>query len=194
MIKMANSKLIIVEGPQGAGKTTVTDFIRHGLKYTNLYRLCGTSDSTPSGKEKAKDMYVDLLDYIKRMENKSINLVFDRTFFTEEIYCRLDFKQYKFSDVYEDLLEKFSKLDFDIYYITLYLENTDLFANRLSRDGKAVLDYAKFTIESSINQQNQYLKMADEISSNYPNIKVFKVSNDCNEQELKSKIKDILNF
>ena len=155
MIKMANSKLIIVEGPQGAGKTTVTDFIRHGLKYTNLYRLCGTSDSTPSGKEKAKDMYVDLLDYIKRMENKSINLVFDRTFFTEEIYCRLDFKQYKFSDVYEDLLEKFSKLDFDIYYITLYLENTDLFANRLSRDGKAVLDYAKFTIESSINQQNQ---------------------------------------
>lgn len=194
MIKMANSKLIIVEGPQGAGKTTVTDFIRHGLKYTNLYRLCGTSDSSPSGKEKAKDMYVDLLDYIKRMENKSINLVFDRTFFTEEIYCRLDFKQYKFSDVYEDLLEKFSKLDFDIYYITLYLENTDLFANRLSRDGKAVLDYAKFTIESSINQQNQYLKMADEISSNYPNIKVFKVSNDCNEQELKSKIKDILNF
>lgn len=194
MIKMANSKLIIVEGPQGAGKTTVTDFIRHGLKYTNLYRLCGTSDSSPSGKEKAKDMYVDLLDYIKRMENKSINLVFDRTFFTEEIYCRLDFKQYKFSDVYEDLLEKFSKLNFDIYYITLYLENTDLFANRLSRDGKAVLDYAKFTIESSINQQNQYLKMADEISSNYPNIKVFKVSNDCNEQELKSKIKDILNF
>lgn len=194
MIKMANSKLIIVEGPQGAGKTTVTDFIRHGLKYTNLYRLCGTSDSSPSGKEKAKDMYVDLLDYIKRMENKSINLVFDRTFFTEEIYCRLDFKQYKFSDVYEDLLERFSKLNFDIYYITLYLENTDLFANRLSRDGKAVLDYAKFTIESSINQQNQYLKMADEISSNYPNIKVFKVSNDCNEQELKSKIKDILNF
>ncbi len=191
---MANSKLIIVEGPQGAGKTTVTDFIRHGLKYTNLYRLCGTSDSSPSGKQKAKDMYIDLLDYIKRMENKSINLVFDRTFFTEEIYCRLNFKQYKFSDVYEELLEEFSKLDFDIYYITLYLEDTSLFANRLSRDGKAVLDYAKFTIESSINQQNQYLKMADEISSKYPNIKVFKVSNDSNEQELKSKIKNILNF
>lgn len=191
---MANSKLIIVEGPQGAGKTTVTDFIRHGLKYTNLYRLCGTSDSSPSGKQKAKDMYIDLLDYIKRMENKSINLVFDRTFFTEEVYCRLNFKQYKFSDVYEELLEEFSKLDFDIYYITLYLEDTSLFANRLSRDGKAVLDYAKFTIESSINQQNQYLKMADEISSKYPNIKVFKVSNDSNEQELKSKIKNILNF
>ena len=83
---MANSKLIVVEGPQGAGKTTVTDFIRHSLKYTNLYRLCGTSDSTPSGKKKAEEMYYDLLEYIAKLENKNINLVFDRTFFTEEIW------------------------------------------------------------------------------------------------------------
>lgn len=191
---MANSKLIIVEGPQGAGKTTVTDFIRHGLKYTNLYRLYGTSDSSPAGKQKAADMYYDLLDYIKKLENKSINLLFDRTFFTEEIYCRLKFKEYDFSDIYEKLLEKFSKLDFDIYYITLYLEDTNLFVKRLERDKKAVVDYAKFNIQSSINQQEQYLKMADEISSKYPNIKVYKVSNDTNEEELKLKIKSILNF
>ena len=29
---MANSKLIIVEGAQGAGKTTITDFLRHSIK------------------------------------------------------------------------------------------------------------------------------------------------------------------
>jgi predicted ABC-type ATPase len=191
---MANSKLIIVEGPQGAGKTTVTDFIRHGLKYTNLYRLCGTADSTPTGKQKAKDMYVDLLEYMKKLENKSINLVFDRTFFTEEIYSRLKFKQYDFSDVYYELVEEFNKLDYDIYYITLYLEDTNLYTSRLARDGKAITDYAKFNINSSINQQEEYLKMADEISSKYSNIKVFKVSNDNDEQELKSKIRSILNF
>lgn len=191
---MANSKLIVVEGPQGAGKTTVTDFIRHSLKYTNLYRLCGTSDSTPSGKKKAEEMYYDLLEYITKLENKSINLVFDRTFFTEEIYCRLNFKEYKFTDVYNDLVEKFNKLNFDIYYITLYLENTDLYLQRLARSDKAIPDYAKFTAQSSINQQEQYLKMADEISSKYPNIKVFKVSNDAGEEELKSKIKEIINF
>lgn len=191
---MANSKLIIVEGPQGSGKTTVTDFIRHGLKYTNLYRLYGTSDSSPSGKEKAKDMYMDLLEYIKKLENKSINLLFDRTFFTEEIYSRLKFKQYDFSDAYNQLVSIFSKLDFDIYYITLYLEDVSLFEKRLERSGKAIVDYAKFDIQSSINQQEQYLKMADEISNNYPNIKVFKVSNDTNEEELKQKIRSILNF
>lgn len=191
---MANSKLIVVEGPQGAGKTTVTDYIRHGLKYTNLYRLCGTADSSPTGKQKAKDMYWDLLEYIEKMENKSINLVFDRTFFTEEIYSRLKFKEYNFSDEYEKLLNKFNTLDFDIYYITLYLEDTELFKKRLARDDKAITDYAKFNIDSSKKQQEQYLKMADEISSKYTNIKVFKVSNDTDEKELKLKIKNILNF
>lgn len=191
---MANSKLIVIEGAQGAGKTTVTDYIRHSLKYTNLYRLCGTSDSSPTGFQKAKDMYIDLLEYLEKLQNKSINLLFDRTFFTEEIYSRLKFKQYDFAPAYKEIVEKFSKLDFDIYYITLYLEDTTLFAKRLSRDGKAITDYAKFDVSSSINQQNEYLKMADEIAHDYPNIKVYKVANDGDENEIKSKIREILDF
>ena len=51
---MANSKLIIVEGPQGAGKTTITDYIRHKIPYTNLYRLNGSNDSSPSRKSKIR--------------------------------------------------------------------------------------------------------------------------------------------
>mgnify|MGYP002594685608 CR=1 FL=1 len=42
---MANSKIIVVEGPQGAGKTTITDFLRHTLPYSNLYRMSGTADT-----------------------------------------------------------------------------------------------------------------------------------------------------
>ena len=141
---MANSKLIVVEGPQGAGKTTITDYIRFLIPYTNLYRLSGTADSSPQGKEKAKIMYDNLEDYIETLQNKSINLVFDRTFFTEEIYCRLGFKQYSFTDVYEVLLERFAKLDFDIYYITLYLSNEDEYEKRLERPAKAKNAYAKF--------------------------------------------------
>ncbi len=79
---MANSKIIIVEGAQGVGKTTITDYIRHFLKYTNLYRLSGTSDSTEEGKIKAKEMYDILLDYMENMENKSINLLFRFKIFT----------------------------------------------------------------------------------------------------------------
>ena len=191
---MANSKIIIVEGAQGAGKTTITDYIRHTIPYTNLYRLSGTADSSPTGREKSKKMYFDLLDYIKKLENTSLNLLFDRTFFTEEVYCRLGFKEYTFSDIYKELLDKLSKMDFEIYYITLYLKDEDEFEKRLSRQGKANNKYAKFDKQSSINQQNEYLKLADEISEKYPNIKVIKIDNSGNEEEIKEKIKELLDW
>ena len=189
---MSNSKIIIIEGPQGAGKTTITDFIRNSIPYTNLYRLSGTSDSSESGKLKAEKMYYDLMDYMKKLENMSINLLFDRTFFTEEIYCRLGFKEYSFSEVYEKLLDDLSKMDFDIYYITLYLKDTNEYENRLKRAGKAVVKYSKFDKNNSENQQNEYLKMADEIKNKYENINVINVDT-CRElSEIEEKIKKIL--
>lgn len=191
---MANSKIIVVEGPQGAGKTTITDFLRHTLPYSNLYRLCGTSDSTPTGKKKAEDMYIDLLEYIKKMENKSVNLIFDRTFFTEENYCRLGMKEYVFTDVYEKLLKQFSNLDFDIYYITLYLQDEMKYYERLNREGKAIFKGAEFNIESSIKQQREYLKMADEIKEKYSNINVKNVANDKDIEETKKEIREFLQY
>lgn len=191
---MANSKLIVVEGPQGAGKTTITDYLRYSLSYTNLYRLCGTSDSTPTGKKKAEGMYVDLLEYMKKMENKSINMVFDRTFFTEENYCRLGLKEYSFTDVYNGLLEDFSKLDFEIYYITLYLRDESLYNDRLNREGKATFKNAKFKAENSINQQKTYLEMAEEIKEKYPNINVINIANDRDLEEVKQELRRIINY
>jgi len=191
---MANSKLIVVEGPQGAGKTTITDFLRYSLSYTNLYRLSGTADSSPTGRKKAEEMYADLIEYIKKLENKSINLVFDRTFFTEENYCRLGKKQYTFSDIYEKLLEDFSKLDFEIYYITLYLKDESIYEERLKRDGKATFATSNFCVENSVMQQKEYLKMAEEIKEKYPNIKVANVQTDRDIEIVKQEIRDIIKF
>lgn len=189
---MSKSKLIIVEGAQGAGKTTTTDFLRNVVKHTNLYRLSGISDSTPTGLEKNKKMYYDLLEYMKKLENLDINLLFDRTFFTEENYCRLGKKEYSFTEVYNDLLEQFSKLDFDIYYITVYLEDENLFEERLKRDGKVEPAYAKFSRDNSVLQQREYLKMADEIKEKYPNIKVYKINNAKDLTETQDELRNIL--
>ena len=189
---MANSKIIIVEGPQGVGKTTITDYIRNTIPYTNLYRLSGTSDSTPSGKLKSKKMYEDLIEYIEKLQNMNINLLFDRTFFTEEIYCRLGFKEYSFTDEYNKLLDRLSKMDFDIFYMTLYLKDTNKYEQRLNRSGKANVKYAKFDKNNSIKQQNEYLKMADEIKNKYPQINVYKINTDRRLDAIKSEITQII--
>lgn len=189
---MANSKVIIVEGAQGAGKTTITDYLRNVVKHTNLYRLSGVSDSTITGLEKSSKMYYDLLDYMKKMENLDINLLFDRTFFSEENYCRLGKKEYSFTEVYDDLVDKFSKLDFDIYYITIYLEDESLFEERLKREGKVEPAYAKFSGENSVKQQREYLKMADELKEKYPNIKVFNVENSRDLKDTQNELNKIL--
>lgn len=189
---MEKSKIIVIEGAQGVGKTTITDYLRHTIPYTDLYRLAGISDSTPTGREKNQKRYNDLLEYMKKLENQSINLLFDRTFFSEEIYGRLGFKQYKFTDIYEDLLDRLSKLDFDIYYITLYLEDENLFSERLIREGKGTTAYAKYTEQSSINQQREYLKMSEEVERKYSNIHVFRVENGRNLDETKVELKRIL--
>ena len=191
---MANSKIIIVEGPQGVGKTTITDFIRHSIPYTNLYRLSGTADTSISGKEKSKVMYEDLLDYMKKLENKSINLLFDRTFFTEEVYCRLGFKEYSFTDIYESLLEKLANLDFDIYYIVLYLSDEKEFEKRLDREGKAKVKYTSFNKESSIKQQNEYLKLAEEIKEKYKYINVITIDNTKDLESVESRLKELLKW
>ncbi len=191
---MANSKLIVVEGAQGAGKTTITDYLRYSLSYTNLYRLCGTSDSSAEGKKKSEDMYINLLEYIKKMENKSINLVFDRTFFTEENYCRLGKKDYTFTDVYEKLLEEFSKLDFEIYYITLYLKDVKKYHTRLDRKDKAAFKNSKYEAENSINQQKVYLEMAEEIKKKYPQIQVRNIANDRDFEETKKELREFIGY
>ena len=191
---MADSKLIVIEGAQGAGKTTITDYIRYSLSCTNLYRLSGTRDSSPTGLEKSISMYEILLDYIKKLENTSVNLLFDRTFFTEEVYCRLGKKQYSFTEEYNKLLERFSKLDFDIYYVTLYLDDESKYAERLERSGKAVYESSKFGLENSITQQKEYLKMSKEIEKKYPKIKVININTNRDFEIVKNEIREKIGF
>ena len=40
------NRLIIVEGPQGTGKTNLTNFLRENIPSSNLYRLSGQKDKT----------------------------------------------------------------------------------------------------------------------------------------------------
>ena len=134
--KIKEGQKIAIVGPTGAGKTTITDYIRNTLRHTNLYRLSGVSDSTITGLEKSTKMYYDLLEYIEKMENLSINLLFDRTFFSEENYCRLGKKDYSFTEENE----KFSK---EISDIRGALEKGEDVSKKISDFRQIAIHYAK---------------------------------------------------
>lgn len=98
-------------------------------------------------------MYEALLDYLEKMVDVPMDLIFDRTFFTEEVYARLGYKKYSFTDVYYNLLNRFLKLNYEIYFINLYLEDTSIYEKRLKRQHH---NYQFFSVDSSIKQQNLY--------------------------------------
>lgn len=167
-------KLIVVEGPQGCGKTNLTNYLRDNIAASNLYRLTGGKDKTITGKEKSIKMYYALLNYIKELENTDVNLIFDRTFFTEQVYTKLGYKDFDFTDVYEDLLSMFGELDFEVYYISLYLKDTSIFKTRLKREHH---NYQSFSLENSTNQQNAYKSLLPGIKA-LKNTKVYEVAMD----------------
>ena len=59
--------IIIVEGPQGAGKTTFTNYLREKIPSSDLSRLTGIKDKTITGYPKIKKKYMKLLEYIVKM-------------------------------------------------------------------------------------------------------------------------------
>lgn len=178
--------IIIIEGPQGVGKSTMANFLRDNLASSNLYRLTGIKDKTKTGYDKNKRMYLNLLNYMEELEDTELNLIFDRTFFTEQVYCILGFKDYKFDDVYERLVQKLNALDFNIYYVVLYLEDTNIYERRLKRQHH---QYQAFSIESSVNQQNTYLKLADNLKA--ANINILKIATDNYEKAYNELINSI---
>lgn len=156
------NRLIVVEGPQGTGKTTLANYLRESIPGSNLYRLSGQKDKSITGRDISIKMYNALLDYLEKMEEVPMDLVFDRTFFTEEVYARLGYKNYSFTDEYNKLVDRFVKLNYEKYFINLYLENTDIFKERLDRVHH---NYQAFSVQSSVDQQNTYRKIADDLEN-----------------------------
>lgn len=169
--------IIIVEGPQGVGKTTFTNYLREHMPATDLYRLSGIKDRSESGQTKIKLKYEKLIEYMESCTD--INMVFDRTFFTNEVFSRLGYQNYSFKDTYNDLLLKLDNMKniekYDVFLVMLYLTDEELYSKRIKRDKH---QYQKFEAESSVLQQREYLKMADEVEQQTKNIKVIRFPND----------------
>ena len=172
---MERNNMIIIEGPQGTGKSTLANYLRDNIAASNLYRLSGQRDKTNKGLELSVKMYDALLSYLQDMQNVPMDMIFDRTFMTEEVYARLGFKDYSFTNYYKLYSYMLNQLNYNIHYFNLYLEDTDLFIKRLARDSHH--NYQAFSKDSSVRQQMMYSEIAKELSE-YSNINVHNLAMD----------------
>ena len=106
-------------------------------------------------------MYDALMDYLEVMQKVPMDVIFDRTFMSEEVYARLGYKEYSFTDVYNKQLERLSKLNYDIYYFSLSLKDVSLFEKRLDRSSHH--SYQAFCVKNSTDQQNKYFEICSEL-------------------------------
>lgn len=185
---MERNNLIIIEGPQGTGKSTLASYLRDNIASSNLYRLSGQRDKTNKGLEQSKLMYDALFSYLQNMQNIPMDMIFDRTFTSEEVYARLGYKEYSFTEQYKRYSALLNELYYKIYYFNLYLENVDLFRQRLDRPSHH--NYQAFSLDNSVNQQKAYRDVASELST-YDNINVIDLPMD-NFEESYGQVRRIL--
>lgn len=183
-------RLIIIEGPQGTGKSTLANHLRDNISSSNLLRLSGQKEKGIDGKKISEKMYDILMDYLEKMQDINMDIIFDRTFFSEECYARLGYKEYQFTDVYEKLLERLNNLKYETYFINLYLEDTSLYKERLARPSHH--NYQAFSTDSSISQQNTYKELSDGLKD-YKNINVINLCMD-DFKEAYEKINKLFNI
>jgi len=151
---MKKSKLIIIEGSQGVGKTTITNALREKIPCTNLFRLSGVEKGTIQ-QTRTFMMHISILGCIEDSCKNGINYILDRSFFTEKVYCDLGYRKYDFkhstelilNEIYKNLLELY-----DVHFILLTTDGT-LFKERLSRDKH---NYQEQDVHESIRQQKAY--------------------------------------
>jgi len=113
-------------------------------------------------------MYNIQLDYLEKMAVVPMDLIFDRTFFSEEVYARLGYKEYSFTDVYRSLVKRLENIDYDIYLTILYLNNPEIYLERLRREQHH--NYQSFSVQNSIDQQMKYLEFCDELKDSSINV------------------------
>lgn len=169
-------KLIIIEGAQGCGKTKVGNELRERIECNTLISETGIKDKTIIGKTLSHAYHKNILELLKNSKDLDMNFTLVRSFVTEQVYTKLNYKSYDFDSSYNYFLDRLDYLgrDYDIYLIVLTCDKKH-YKQRLDRNK---VEYNKFSVENSLAQQEQYIKEIDYIYKNTKNITCITVENE----------------
>lgn len=169
-------KITIIEGARGVGKSTIARMLRDGLTNTVLINMTGNNDDSGEGKDATFRHYENLLVYLgyEKFDDSPFNFLFDRTFFSEQVYSSL-YKSYDFTNQFNTLLKQLDGVakTVEVQVILLTTDQPTLERN-LMRDGKAHLfgdkKYAD-DVYKSLNQQARYITVMKQAKEQTQNIK-----------------------
>lgn len=165
------NKIIIVEGAQGVGKTTVTNILRDSIPYTNLMRLTGNNTKGEEAKSQMEALFTNLLRMFRGVASHNHNFILDRFFFSDEVFAKL-YKGYKVDSntLYRKLWEL--TFDYDIYVFHLICSPEEM-GNRLRREKPNYQDVS-FSMKESLRQEEEYATCFNELR-NYKGIVVHSI-------------------
>lgn len=166
------SKVIILEGPRGTGKSTLARNIREKISEITLVNATGFHLNDSEGLAKIVGYYTAWLNMLSNLHTHDSTFVFDRFFFSERVFSEL-YKDYDFNMYYRIFLSDLSFVaDVDLIYLTV--SDSQVLKARLERD-KVPFGNVSESVFETMRQQSVYNDIMSEISSKYPIIKLHEV-------------------
>lgn len=185
--------LLIIEGAQGSGKTTICNALKNKLTCTNFFSLSGLPKD--SSAELVFNTRYNELTVPSLIKCSGLNIVYERSFFSDRVYQYMGLKPYtpnEFDEYYKKLVEQLVKLQEDYRVIIVNLcAHKNQFADRLQRN-KEQYENASFSVESSIHQDNFYKILFLELHTMVNGIKFLYCVDNNDVNETVEKILDII--
>jgi deoxyguanosine kinase len=147
-------KAIIIEGPRGTGKSTVTRLLRNQIEGSTLINLTGFKANGSEGLNKVLRYYGNIMPILENLTGDYI-FIFDRHFFSEMVYSPV-YKSYDFSEPYAHLMQRLVNAvdELEVYYFTI--SDDQELNRRLNRDKVKLFDSVPENVEETRKQQVGY--------------------------------------
>ena len=156
--------IIVVEGPDGVGKSTLINHLKENFFHYNVevFKFLDTSD-------------ISFENYKDTLETKLDNIIFDRFNLSEDVYSTIYERHPKNSLL--DHLRTFTLVeDKDVVYIILYSSNLNLLWERCHQRGDTEKVY-----NNLLNLNDYYYQVGKELRRIYPkNIKLIDIATTAN--------------
>jgi len=158
------TKILVLEGARGTGKSTLAFQLRQSLKNSTLINFTGFNMDGEKGLRQVENYYYTWMHFFYGMESHNVEqtIICDRIFFSEKVFNM--YKNYNFDEAYINLIQNFAKLNPTIFYLTI---NDEIeLSRRLVRD-KIPFHNVEESVAETLKQQGEYDKVFEEVKDKF---------------------------